>query len=178
MKRLLDRINMRNLVIIALCITVIVMAIGYAVLSIKLNKDDPYYKVSFTKVEQTSSVKGGTTNPEGKFKINSSGQKVDFKFSLNNPYDELIYKITIKNEGNIPIEIKDIIEYPEYTINSEAKKSIEPVKIFYNDVTENVLEPDGETEINLVIQFNSGLAQKKNIDYSLILITSSPKNQE
>lgn len=177
MKRLLERINMRNLVIVVLCITVILMAIGYSVLSIKLNKDDPYYKVSFVAVEQVSSVKGGKTNPEGKYKINSSGHKIDFKFSLNNPYDELIYKIKIKNEGNIPVEIKDIIEFPEYTLDTKLKESLEPIKISYNDVTENVLDPEGETEINLVIQFAPGTAEKKDINYSLVLITSSPKNE-
>ena len=177
MKRLLDRINMRNLVIIALCITVILMAIGYSILSIRLNKDDPFYKVSFTTVEQVSSVKGGKSNPEGKFKINNSGHRVDFSFSLLNPYDELIYKIKIKNEGNIPVEIKDIIEFPEYTLNSELKKSLEPIKISYNDVTENVLEPEGETEINLVIQYGPGTIEQKNIKYSLVLITSSPENE-
>jgi len=175
MKRLLDRINIRNLVIVFLCITVIIMAIGYSILSIELKKDDPLFKVSFTEVEQTSSVKGGSTNPEAKYKINNTGQRVDFNFQLNNPYDELIYKIVIKNEGNIPIEITDIIETPEYTKNSELAKSIEPLKISYNDVTENVLEPEEETEINLVVQFSQGTPQKKNINYSLVLLASSPR---
>ena len=159
MKRLLDRINIRNLVIVFLCITVIIMAIGFSVLSIELNKDDPFFKVSFTQIEQTSSVKGGTIDPEAKYKINSSGQRVDFNFILNNPYDELMYKVVIKNEGNIPIEIKDIIETPEY-----------------NDVTENVLAPEEETEINLVVQFAQGTPQKKSINFSLVLIASSPSN--
>jgi len=175
MKRLLDRINIRNLVIVFLCITVIIMAIGYSILSIELKKDDPLFKVSFTEVEQTSSVKGGSTNPEAKYKINNTGQRVDFNFQLNNPYDELIYKIVIKNEGNIPIEITDIIETPEYTKNNELAKSIEPLKISYNDVTENVLEPEEETEINLVVQFSQGTPQKKIINYSLVLLASSPR---
>ena len=175
MKRLLDRINIRNLVIIFLCITVIIMAIGFSVLSIELKKDDPLYKVSFTSVEQTSSVKGGNISPTGKFKINTFGQRVDFKFELNNPYDEMIYKITIRNEGNIPAEVKDIIEIPKYTKDESLSKSLEPIKISYNDITENVLEPDEETEINLVVQFNPGNPQKKEVNYSLILITSSPE---
>ena len=175
MKRLLDRINIRNLVIVFLCITVIIMAVGFAVLSSELNKEDPFSKVSFTTVDQVSSVKGGTTNPKGKYKINSSGQRLDFDFELNNPYDELIYRVTIKNEGTIPVEIKDIIEVPEYTKKEELVKSLEPVKISYNDVTENVLEPEEETEINLIIQFSSGTAQKKEFKYSLILIASSPE---
>ena len=124
MKRLLDRINIRNLVIVFLCITVIIMAIGFSVLSIELKKDDPFFKVSFTQIEQTSSVKGGTIDPEAKYKINSSGQRVDFNFILNNPYDELMYKVVIKNEGNIPIEIKDIIETQEYTKNDKLSKAL------------------------------------------------------
>ena len=87
MKRLLDRINIRNVVIVFLCITVIIMAIGFSVLSIELKKDDPFYKVSFTTVEQVSSVKGGKSNPEGKFKINNSGHRVDFSFSLQEIID-------------------------------------------------------------------------------------------
>lgn len=176
MKKLLERINIRNLVIILLCITVILMAIGYSILSMKLNTDDPYFDVSFTKVELTSSVKGGDINPTGKYKINSFGKKLDFTFELNNPYDEMIYKITIKNEGNIPIEIKDVIESPEYTKDDNLMKKIEPIKISYNDVTETILEPDEETEINLIIQFNPGEKQNKKIDYSFILIGSSPNN--
>ena len=177
MKRLLDRINIRNIVIVFLCITVIIMAIGFSILSIQLKKEDPYYKVSFTSIEQTSSVKGGNANPIGKYKINTFDQRVDFKFVLNNPYDELIYKITIRNEGNIPVEIKDIIEIPEYTKNDELTKSLEPIRISYNDITENVLEPDEETEINLVVQFNPGNPQKKEVNFSLVLITSSPNNK-
>ena len=174
MKRLLERINMRNIVIVFLCITVILMAIGYSILSMELKKEDPFYDVSFTSVTQTTSVKGGNTNPEGKYKIKSSGQRVNFNFILNNPYDEIMYQITIKNNGNIPVEIKDIIEAPEYANNDKVKGLISPIKISYNDVTETILEPDEETEINLVVQYTQGEAKKMNVDYSLILATGSP----
>ena len=175
MKRLTERINIRNLVIVFLCITVIIMAIGYSILSIELKKDDPVFKVSFTEVEQTSSVKGGTTNPEAVFKIDKLGQRVDFSFVLNNPYDELIYEIKIKNEGNIPIEIKDIIEIPEYTKNSDLIAKLEPIKISYNDITEIILAPDEETELNLVVQYGQGSPGQRNFDYALVLIAGSPE---
>lgn len=175
MKKLMDRINIRNLVIIILCITVILMAIGFSVLSMKLNVDDPYYNVEFTKIEQTSSVKGGSINPDSTYKIKSSGQRVNFNFQLNNPYDEIIYKLTIKNKGNMPVEIKDIVEYPEYSTDLKAKEKIYPVKISYNDVVDTVLEAGQSTEINLVVQYAMGEKAKKDIDYSLVLVTSSPK---
>ena len=174
MRRLLDRINMRNLVIVFLCITVILMAIGYAIISMKLKEEDPFYEVSIIKVEKISSVNGGSINPIGKHKIKSSNQRIDFNFTLNNPYDELIYRITIKNTGNVPAEIKDIAEYPEYTKDEKLIKSLSPIEMSYNDVTETILEPDEETEINLVIQFDHGESRKVEFNYSMVLITSSP----
>lgn len=173
MKKLKENINIRNLIIIVLCITIILMAIGFGILSMNIDTKEPKFDVSFTTVEQTSSAKGGFVNPIGEYIIKSNGKKVDFKFTLNNPYDEMIYQITIKNNGTIPAKIEDILEYPEYTTDYNKSESIKPIKINYNDVKDTILDPEETTEINLVIQFDQGQPAKKEINYSLVLIASS-----
>ena len=67
-------INIRNSVIIILCITIICMSIGFIVISIdytKNKKQDLSYNVVFEKIKKLSSVKGSNIEPKGTVKINT-----------------------------------------------------------------------------------------------------------
>ena len=73
-------INIRNSVIIILCITIIFMAIGFIVISVdytKRNNEDFSYNVSFTDIKKSSSVKGSTTEPKGKVKISDNNSEIE-----------------------------------------------------------------------------------------------------
>ena len=73
-------INIRNSVIIVLCVTIVFMGIGFIVLSMKLEdkiNDVGKFDVSFTNVTKDSSTKGGTINPSGNVEISEEGKELD-----------------------------------------------------------------------------------------------------
>ena len=134
-------LNIKNSIILVLCITIISMGIGFIVLSIELKskqKEVNIFDIIYTDVEIISSIKGGKKEPIGKINILSNGKVLDMSFSLNNPNDELVYLVTIKNAGNISGEVIDLIESPEYS--TKYLTSIKPVKITYTDVIGKILE--------------------------------------
>ena len=147
-------INIRNSVIIILCITIIFMAIGFIVISIDYTKNknkDLTYNVVFSSIKELSSVKGSNTEPKGKAEINEDSTEIEMNITMNSPHDELSYIATIENKGTVPIEILDIMESPDYKLDS-FKKLINPVTITLSD---------------------TGSAGVKNFDYKIGLITKS-----
>ena len=109
-----NMIHIRNSVIIILCITVILLGIGFIILSVQLkNKTDevPNLNVVFSKVKKTSSVKGSDKEPTSKAEIVSSGTEIEMKFNLNSTHDEITYVAEIENKGNLACEIiSEILE--------------------------------------------------------------------
>jgi len=158
----MKNINIKNSIILVLCITIICMGIGFVVLSIELKskqKETSIFDIIYTDVEIVSSIKGAKKEPSGRINIKSNGKVLDMNFSLNNPNDELIYIVTIKNAGNISGEVIDIIESPEYS--SKYMTSIAPVKITYTDVKGKILEPDEETQMKIKVTYDKIETPKK-----------------
>ena len=151
------KINIRNLIIVMLCITVISMGIGFSYLCIKLeqttNKKE-IFDVSITKVEKETTVRGGIIEPKATKEIINNGKTVKFNFELNSPKDELAYSITIKNTGTISANIIKIISTPDYIDDQFAISSIEPVKIMYNEIENRILEPSEEIKVKLVVSYD------------------------
>lgn len=172
-------INIRNSIIIVLCITIIFMGIGFALLSmqiVKENKEEPFFDVSFTKIKEETSVKGGKIDPIATNSITNNGKEINMNFTLNSPYDELAYTIIVKNNGNMKAEIVDIKEIPDYQHDTQAMNSIFPVTVTHSDVIGKILEPNEEEEIKLVVKYNPTIQPiKKEFSYQLYLITASPK---
>lgn len=172
-------INIRNSIIIMLSITIICMGIGFAVLSMQLsnkNEETPYFNVSFTKVKEEPSAKGGTIAPIGSHSITNNGKELTMQFTLNVPNDELAYSIVVKNEGNIPAEIVNIKETPDYTNDVNSANLIYPVTITRSDIIGKVLEPGEEETIKLMVLYNSSNTKKtKKFNYQLSLIAASPQ---
>jgi len=172
-------INIRNSIIIMLCITVICMGIGFAVLSMQLSKekkDEPYFNVSFIKVKEEPSAKGGAIAPIGTHSITNSGKELSMKFTLNVPNDELAYSIIVKNEGNIPAKIVNIKETPDYINDVKAATEIYPVTITHSSIIGKVLGPGEEETIKLMVMYNQAQTPKpKEISYNLSLIAASPE---
>ena len=155
-------LNIKNSIILVLCITIISMGIGFIVLSIELKskqKEVNIFDIIYTDVEIISSIKGGKKEPIGKINILSNGKVLDMSFSLNNPNDELVYLVTIKNAGNISGEVIDLIESPEYS--TKYLTSIKPVKITYTDVIGKILEPDEETQMKIKVTYDKIEVPKK-----------------
>ncbi len=176
--------NIKNSIIIILCFTIICMGIGFAVLSIKLEKltnTKQFFDVSFDRVKEETSVKGGTENPTATTNITNNGKEIKISFNLNNVRDELAYTIYIKNNGTLPAKIYALKETPDYTNDKTALSNIEPVSITHNDITGRIINPNEEIELKVIALYNPTNKQlssnlKKQINYELHLITASPKD--
>ena len=165
------QINIKNSIIVILCITIICLGIGFIVLSVELeNKNKQVFDVSFNKIEKLSSLKGGIEEPIGNLDIISNGKILNMAFELNHPHDELIYKVTIKNQGTLPAKIIDIIETPDYS-NTFAN-TIKPISISYTDIEGKTLDVGETTEIKISISYDPSEINKKQILYLKLGIIS------
>lgn len=169
-------ISVRNGVIIALCMTIICMGIGFIVLSVELEKEKKeasFYDVSFATVEKVSSTKGGKVDPEGNIEILKSGKELDMKFTLNVAHDELAYDVSIKNNGTIPAEIVDLMGSPDYS-SYNFSSLIDPVTITTNDIIGREIEPGEEINLRITLYYNpSTLKGSRSFNYKLGLITKA-----
>lgn len=174
-------INIRNSIIIILCVTIICMGIGFALMSMRLEKvrnNTPHFDLSFNRVVEETSIKGGKTAPTATNTISNNKKEIDMTFNLYTVRDELAYKIYIKNMGNIPAKIYALKETPDFLNSSTSKNSIYPVTITHNDIIDKVVEPNEEIELKVIVLYNSSATQQtypsKKINYQLSLVAASP----
>lgn len=170
-------INIRNLIIVMLCITIIFMGIGFVFLAAKLddanNKKD-VFDIAITKVESQTSIKGGTIDPIATKELIDEGKTVRFNFTLNSPKDELAYEITIKNTGDVPAKIIKLISTPDYVNDSKLKTLIDPVTITHTPINNKTLNPDETVTIKLLVTYNmSNDAKQLAIPYQLTVLATS-----
>lgn len=170
-------INIRNTIIIVLCITIVLMAIGFIAISVKLKSyrdKEERFNVVFYDVSKQNVVKGSSQSPVGQATIDSSGKILNMNFSMFATHDELTYTVTIKNTGTLPAKIIKIHKNPDYDIEA-YKQLIYPVNITTTDVEGRTLSPGEELEykINLYYNPSTNKVVTKNFNYNLALITES-----
>ena len=147
----------KNVVIISLCCTIIVMALGFIVLSIKVDHvkaEEKIFDVAFIGVKQIASIKGGLFDPSGELKIDTEGKILHMDFTLYQEHDEIDYEITIENKGNVDASIVKLLMSPDFEEKSVAK-DISPVSISLSDISGKILEPGEETTVKLTVLYNS-----------------------
>ena len=170
-------INIRNLIIIILCLTIISLGIGFAFLSIELQErsdENLIFDVSITKVEQNTSINGGITSPSTQHFISQNEKTITTHLKMYAPYDEISYTLTIENKGTITAEIVDLIETPDYLKDNNAKSSIAPIEISHLDIIGKVLEPGETTELKVVALYKpTQTVQPKIFTYKLSIIAES-----
>lgn len=171
MKR--KQLNIRNSVIVILCITIITLSVGFIVLSIEIErKKNQVFDISFTNIEKLSSIKGGIGEPTGNIEIDKEGKLLNMRFSLANVHDEMVFKATIKNIGTIPARIIDIIETPEYS--RSLSNNIRPISISYTDIEGKILDVGEETDIKISVVYNpSDKVGVHDLNLKLGLLTKS-----
>lgn len=173
MKKLL---NIRKFIIIILSVTIVLMGIGFIVISNKyynLNNKENSFNVEFINSKKVNSIKGGSTEPTGKISISSSGKILDMKLKLYSKYDELNYEVTVKNTGTIDAEIVDIMMSPDFI--KDYKNTIKPVEITMNDISGKILEAGEETTIKISAKQNDSSSNISNIKFKLGIVASSNK---
>ena len=107
----------KNIIITILCITIIVLSIGFTLVTLKLKERESkskIYDVSIVRIQEGTAIKGGEVLPTGKSKIEDNGKTANFEFTLNYPKDTLTYIITIKNNGNLKAKIDGLAESQDY----------------------------------------------------------------
>ncbi len=170
-------IRVRNSVIIALCIAIIVMCFGFIVLSVRYKKESEKtssFDVTFSDVRKSSSVRGSDIEPYANIDITHNGLELDMNFVLNSSYDELSYIVKIKNNGSLPAEIVDIMESPNY-LEDSYQKIISPVSITISDIIGKIIPAGEDIELKIVVYYNPSSTPigKKEIPLKLGLLTQS-----
>ncbi len=170
-------IRLRNSIIIILCLTIILMGIGFIVLAMQLTNPskNAVFDTSFIKVKDISYVKGGKVSPTAKSSITNRGKEINLDMTLSTSYDQVLYTILIRNDGTLPSEIIDVKANPDYS-NDILKESIDPITISYSDIVGKILNPGEEVELKVSATYNeSSVNIKKNVKYQLSLITATPE---
>lgn len=171
-----DIVKVKNTIIIILCVTIILLGIGFSYISMQLdgyNKNKVSYGVAITGVEQQSSIKGSYKTPTSTYNLSNNNQTVNFSFNLFAPKDEISYKITIKNIGTLDAEIINLIEIPDYINDDNSAQEIYPVKVTHNDIVGKILKPNDEIELNVVVYFNQKQkAQNIKFPYQISILST------
>lgn len=174
---MLKKINLQGLIIIILCFVIGCLAVGFALLSMKLKYCLLSTKVSdvvITKVVPGTSTRGSTLAPSFTSNITNSSKTVDLKFSLNAPGDSLIANITIKNRGTGAAKIDNIIEVPDYLNNTTYQAENYPILLSHNDITKKVLKRNEEIVLKVMVRYkDNASALPVKIPYQLSILTSN-----
>lgn len=170
----MKKINIRNSLIIILSVTIILLAVGFIVVSIKYNNmktRDNTFNVDFVKVKKITSSKGSIKEPKGVLEITKNSKIIDMSFELFSPKDELVYDLYVKNTGTNDIEIVELLMSPDFIKNN--KQQITPVEINLTDISGKILEPNEETTVRLKVSYkNTQNKEEKKIKGQLGIIST------
>ena len=149
-------IKIKNTVIAALCATVIIMAAGFVILSIKIDtirNEKCTFEVVIKKVKKVSSLKGGSKDPIGDVRISKSQMAVDMEYVLYEPHDEMTYEIVVQNRGTIDAVISDVIITPDFS-DLKIASSFDPISLTITSIDGKILAPGEEATIKVSILYN------------------------
>lgn len=155
-------IKVKNIVIIMLCATVILMAAGFVVLSVKLDNvknELNSFNVEVKKVKKVSSLKGGSKDPLGEVKISKSKTSVNMEYVLYNPHDEITYEIIVQNKGTMRAEITDVISSPDFD-DIKIASDYEPLSLSVTSIAGKILDPGEEATMKVSVFYQPTKDQK------------------
>ena len=159
----------RNYIIVALCLILVVMGVGYAAFSSLLTINGTAnisnsWCVGFdnTKTDDYTSKAGitGGTTPTGS--ITFSGNTCETKYqpdasltaTFKQPGDRIEYTLTIKNKSTVPVAIKSIqVENNNVTTDTTIKKG--NIEFIVHMPESTNLAIDGETTMRVVARFQN-----------------------
>ena len=170
----MKKFGVKNIIIVFLCLTIIFLCVGFALLSKELEnvKNEKHeYDVVFDSIEKVNSVKGGTYEPVSEAVIVKEGKEIDFKYKLYVTNDEITYNVVIKNNGTYKVKVLDLLESPN--LSTGLNKLITPVTITYSDIIDKELEPDEKLDLKIVVTYNPStmISGLREFSYTLRLIT-------
>lgn len=166
----MKKMMVKNLIIVALCLTIIFLSIGFVVISMKLDESKDKitkYNVSIDRIVKGAVIKGGNEVPYSTYEITNGDKTVKFMFQLYSPNDSISYSVFIKNKGDIPSKIDKVTESLNYN-----KEVLYPIEIMYDDIDGEVLEPNSEVELVVTIKYGNGISKYNKIPYEFSILTS------
>lgn len=176
MKKLKKIIRNKNVIILLLCLTIIALSIGFALISMSLKerqKNDKIYEVEIVNIQEGTAIRGGVIQPTAQTDIINNGKTAKFTFNLSSPEDTLTYIVTVKNNGNLKAKIDGISESPDYIHDDNQANSIYPIILNHNDIKNQKLNPGEEIKLTITVQFaNSGVSINKTVPYEVSILTS------
>ena len=146
----------KKIVIITLSVLVLIMVIGYSVFSTNLKINGTAniastWKVVFTKIEEVSKSSGVTVTDTPI----ASGTSVTFNVDFKLPGDEIIYKVTVANQGTLDAIIQNIASSE---LGSDAIKfKIDGIKIG------DKLAKSTTTTFNITISYDSSITSQPSL---------------
>lgn len=163
-----NKLKMKNRIIIVLCITIIMMGIGFCIVSMNLNEytSKKQFDVSIRTVIPGTITKGGIKEPISSYKLENNNKTVDFYYELENMNDSVTYTVIIKNKGTIDAKIDNII----FSNNSNSND----IEIKNNNLKNEILRSGEEEELNIEVSINKNQKNSFNI---LVSILSSSINE-
>ena len=138
----------RNIIIGSLCSLLIIMGIGYAILSQTLNISGianmkGTWDIKITDISEASRT--GKADP-GTPTISSSGVSATFEANLWMPGDSITYNITVKNNGNIDAALKELVP--------SVENGVQQVKFSNNAVQGKVLRQSESYTFQVSVVFD------------------------
>ena len=143
-------------IIIAMCIAILFMAVGYAAFSANLKINgmvsiSSTWEVVFTKIEEVSKTSGVTINSAP----TASGTSATFDLDVHAPGDSITYKITVENKGTINAIISDI---------TASKTGNDAIKFEITDIKKgDRLAGKASTTFNVIISFDDSVTEQPGI---------------
>ena len=175
MKKLL---KIKNNIIVILCVTIVFLAIGFVVISVKMENmiyKKEVFDVSFTDFRQITSIKGGLAEPNSNLAISSNGKILSLNFELYTEHDEIDYEVTITNNGTIAAVIDELVMSPDFS-DPIVLQAIDPIVVRMSDISGKLLEPGEETTIKLSVMYNTGIISgKKSVTGKIGIISETIK---
>ncbi|MDD6879153.1 MAG: leucine-rich repeat domain-containing protein [bacterium] len=156
----------KNIIIASLCIALVFMGIGYSLLAqnLKINstgKISSIWSIKMINVEYSAS--GYAEVASDSPKISEDGHSLKLSTIFKAPNDEIIYTVTVKNEGNIKALLKSI-EYSGPTTTDYIKVT---------DTITSALEinPEEEITFDVKVRFKdiSSLPEGKDKTFTLTI---------
>lgn len=160
----MKKVSIKSLIIALLCITIILLAIGFCVLSVRLdslNKKETSFDVSFKNIKEETTIKGGTNVPICKAVITDDGLSIDMDCKLYTKGDEVAYTITMINNGNLDAKLIKLIN-----------NNIDGLSIKTTTIENRELSEGEEIKIKVVVT-NNETNKLINGKYKLSLLTKS-----
>ena len=160
----------RTYIIIALCIILLIMGVGYAAFSSLLTINGTAsisnsWCVGFdiTKTNTMKVTKGLETgeNPTGTMNYSGNTCETNYKpnaslaSAFNQPGDEIEYTLTIKNKSSVTAAIKSIVINGNESVTSDWKHTDGNISYIVKMPEDTTLEPNEETTMTVITKFQN-----------------------